>query len=75
LPPTLLARIVETIQFSEITIIANQRMWRRREKDHLAAPPAWEKRLKIDRVTGQFDLRISNQSSKYVKGTCVAKSN
>jgi hypothetical protein len=71
-PNTSNGSIVETIQFSETTISANQQVWHHQEKDHLAAPPAGEKRLKIDRVTGDFDLRISNENLNYVKGTCEA---
>jgi hypothetical protein len=38
-PNTSNGSIVETIEFSETTISANQHLWRRREKD-LAATPA-----------------------------------
>jgi hypothetical protein len=70
-PNTSNGSIVETIQFTETTISANQRVWRHQEKDHLAAPPAGEKRLKINRVTGRFDLKDSNEGLKYVNGTCA----
>ena len=65
-------RIVETIQFSDTTINANERMWRLQKKNRLTAPPIEEKRLKIDRMAGRFDLKISNEKLSYVRGTCQA---
>jgi hypothetical protein len=65
-------RIVETIQFSDTTINAHERMWRLQKKDHLTAPAIEEKRLKIDRMAGRFDLKISNEKLSYVRGTCQA---
>ena len=67
-------RIVETIQFSDTTINANEQTWRLQKKNHLTAPPIEEKRLKIDRITGRFDLKISNEKLSYVRGTCQALS-
>jgi hypothetical protein len=63
-------RIVETIQFSDTTINANERMWRLQKKDRLTAAPTEEKRLKIDRMAGRFDLKISNEKLSYVRGMC-----
>jgi hypothetical protein len=64
-------RIVETIQFSDTTINANEQTGCQK-KDHLTAPPSEEKRLKIDHMAGRFDLKISNDKLSYVRGTCQA---
>ena len=72
--------IVQTTQFSETMISATQRLWpildvsetKTYAEQRSWPPPLEERFFYINTVTGQFDLKISGDGLKYIKGTCAA---